>query len=110
MEGPLQIPTKLAGSGSLTGKIRGEIWEAKEVAVAKCLERAVGRLPDRTARPVLILPERDKLSAQWVLALPGTDTNMSSAEFAQAMESHLFLPSSAVRHMEVEFAMCLETS
>ena len=24
---------------------------------------------------------------------------MSSAEFAQAMESHLFLPSSAVRHM-----------
>ena len=69
------------------------------MAAAKCLERAVGRLPDRTARPVLILTERDKLSAHWVLALPGTDTNMSTVEFAQEMESHLFLLSSVVRHI-----------
>ena len=35
----------------------------------------------------------------WVLALPGTDTTLDLAEFAESMESLLFLLSTAVKHM-----------
>lgn len=99
LEGPLVIPARSAGEGNVTGKTRGELWSHKEAAVAKCLEKAMRCYPDQEARPVIVLPEKDKLSTGWLLALPGPDTTLDSAEFSQAMETLLFLPCSAVKHL-----------
>ena len=48
---------------------------------------------DQQARPVWAWPQRDKLSAQWLLALPGPGSALSSAVFAEAFAAHLCLPS-----------------
>ena len=57
------------------------------------LLKALGRYPDRTARPVWTWRERDKLSAMWLLSGPGPDTRLSNMEFAEAAAALLCLPS-----------------
>ena len=52
--------------------------------------------PDRSARPVMMYQNLDKLSDPWVQALPGPRTGLSSAVFAEAMAARLCLPSPAI--------------
>ena len=42
---------------------------------------------------VLSWKQRDKISCSWLLALPGPDTQLTSAEFSEAAASNLCLPS-----------------
>ena len=53
------------------------------------------RHPNQAARPVFSWPERDKLSSQWLLTLPGPDTLLSSEEFTECLAALLCLPSPA---------------
>ena len=46
-------------------------------------------------RPVWSWPERDKLSSQWLLTLPGHSTTLTSEEFTQCVEALLCIPSTA---------------
>ena len=50
---------------------------------------------DRKNRPVWSWLQKDKLSSAWLQALPGTETNITSAEFREAATSMLCLPSPA---------------
>ena len=47
------------------------------------------------ARPAWAWKQRDKISASWLLALPGADSSLSNAEFAEAAATSLCLPSPA---------------
>ena len=49
----------------------------------------------RTNRPVWAWLQRDKLSSAWLQALPGPDSSLTSAEFAEASAAALCLPSPA---------------
>ena len=72
------------GEGSVSGKTRGEIVSAKEKTRAQLLNKALS----------LHMP-RDKISSSWLLALPGPDSSLSNAEFAEAAATSLCLPSPA---------------
>ena len=49
----------------------------------------------RKARPAWAWKQRDKISSSWLLALPGADSSLSNAEFAEAAATSLCLPSPA---------------
>ena len=62
---------------------------------ALLLARSLELLRPRSTRPAWALKQRDKVSSAWLLALPGFDKSLSSAEFADAAASNLCLPSPA---------------
>ena len=78
-----------AGIGSTTGATRKAVVEQKEMMRGKVLSKCLKEYLDRRARPAWSWPLRDKLSSQWLLALPAPGSDMNSAVFA----SHLCLPS-----------------
>ena len=47
------------------------------------------------SRPALSWKQRDKVSSAWLLALPGIDTRLNNAEFAEVAAANLSLPSPA---------------
>ena len=59
------------------------------------LDESLVRHQNQAARPVWSWPERDKLSSQWLLALPGHDTLLTSEEFAECIAALLCLASPA---------------
>ena len=63
--------------------------------MGRLLKEGLLHHPDQEARPVWSWPERDKLSSQWLLALPGHDSSITSEEFTQCVEALLCLPSTA---------------
>ena len=85
------------GEGSSTGETRSRVIEKRENLRGLLLRRALGLHPDQQARPVLMLPQLDKLSMSWLLALPGPCSGLSSPVFSEAMCSLLCLPSPACR-------------
>ena len=88
-------PVAGAGNGSTDGSTRKMIVQRGEELHGLVLARALELHPNQQARPVLVWPQLDKLSASWLLALPGPDTGMSRLVFKEAMCSHLCLPSPA---------------
>ena len=54
--------------------------------------------PDQAARPVWAVPQFDKLSQAWLLALPSPSTYLPAPVFREAMASHLCLPSPSCQH------------
>ena len=83
------------GEGSLSGKTRGEITSARERTKAQLLTKALSLYLPRKARPAWAWRQRDKISSSWLLALPGPDSTLSNAEFAEAAATSLCLPSPA---------------
>ena len=69
------------------------VWAAREELRAKVLLQALVLHPQKQARAVTTWPQRDKLSAQWLLALPAYHTRMESELFAEAIAAQLCLPS-----------------
>ena len=69
--------------------------EHRERLMGRLLEESLLHHPHPGARPVFSWPERDKLSSQWLLALPGSDTSLSSEEFPECLAALLCLPSPA---------------
>ena len=51
----------------------------------------------RKDRHVMGWRQRDKLSSSWILAGPGVDTSLTSAEFSEAAAANLSLPSPACK-------------
>ena len=93
--GPLQQPVESAGEGSTSGTTRAKLVEEREKLLGRVLLKALELHPEQTHRAVWSWPERDKLSAQWLLCLPGHDSTLTSEEFSQAFTALLCLPSPA---------------
>ena len=85
------------GNGSVSGETRKKVVEARENVRAKVLQKALSEVRPRSVRPAWAWRQRDKISVAWLLAIPGYDTTLSSAEFAEAAASNLCLPSPACR-------------
>ena len=69
------------------------VIEQREMVRGKLLNKCLKEYRDQLARPVWACPQRDKLSSQWWLALPGPGSALNSAVFAEAFAVHLCLPS-----------------
>ena len=95
VEGPLANPVASAGDGSTSGKTRSLIVEQRERQMGRVLEESLLRHHDLTARFVWSWPERDKLSSQWLLTLPGHDTFLTAEEFSECLAALLCLASPA---------------
>ena len=88
-------PLPALGDGSVTGKTRGEIVATIEKTRAQLLSKALALYMPKKARPAWAWKQRDKISSSWLLALPGPDSSLSNAEFAEAAATSLCLPSPA---------------
>ena len=95
VEAPLSVEVVGAGDGCRDGGTRGKVVQQLEQLRHAVLTEGLTRFPNRTARPVWTWNQRDKLSGQWLLALPGPHTGLSAAAFSEAMCNHLCLPSPA---------------
>ena len=91
----LTAPVVGAGRGSTTGSTRKEVVELLDKLRGEVLKKALSEYPDRAARPVWAWLERDKISASWLLALPGSESGLDSQVFAEAPAALLCLPSPA---------------
>ena len=83
------------GKGSVSGTTRKSITEAVENTRAKVLEKALGLVRPKSTRAAWAWRQRDKVSSAWLLAIPGPDTTLTSAEFREAAATNLCLPSPA---------------
>ena len=85
------------GGNSTDGSTRGKITEERDTTRANCINKGLAchSRQDRTNRPVWAWLQRDKLSSAWLQALPGPDSNLTSAEFSEAAAAALCLPSPA---------------
>ena len=54
--------------------------------------------PNRMARPVCSVPQRDKLTTAWLLSLPGPDTSLTTAIFREGLAMVLCVPSPVCRN------------
>ena len=83
------------GHGSVTGATRSKIVEGVEKTRALVLNKALEEIRPTSTRAAWSWRQRDKISSAWLLALPGGDTNLTSAEFSEASAANLCLPSPA---------------
>ena len=97
LEAPLATNVEAIGEGSTDGSTRKKLVEQREVLRGSVLSKALEAYPDQAARPVWVWPQMDKLSAAWLLALPGPQNGLTSAVFSEAMCMNLCLPSPACR-------------
>ena len=95
VQGPIAAAPESAGEGFTTGATRKKLVEAREILMGKVLLRALEQSPNQQQRGVWSWPERDELSAQWLLCLPGHDSTLSAAEFSEAFSTLLCLDSPA---------------
>ena len=72
--------------------------EQRESLRHQLLVKALGRHPDRQARPVTAYQNiaDDKVAGRWLLTCPSRDLGMSASVFQEALSSHLCLPSPAI--------------
>ena len=85
------------GGSSRDGSTRGKVAEERDKTWANLVKKGLEMHPiqNRSNRPVWSWLQRDKLSAAWLQALPGPETNLTSAEFSEAAAMSLCLPSPA---------------
>ena len=69
--------------------------EAMERTRSLVLSKSLQIHRPQKARHVWAWRQMDKISSAWLLALPGPDTSLTSAEFSEAAASSLCLPSPA---------------
>ena len=93
---PMDRDVESAGEVSVDGSTRRKITQQREALRHEVLGKALKEHPDRSARPVTVYPNFDKLSGAWLLALPGSTNGLSAAVFAEVLSAHLCLPSPAV--------------
>ena len=91
-----EVGVESAGQDKTDGSTRRAVVQAREVLRHQVMTLALERHTDRTARPVTVFQNFDKLSGAWLLSLPGPDTGLSSSVFVETMAAHLCLPSPAV--------------
>ena len=77
------------------GSCRQAITEQREVLREAAVAEGLRVHGDKAARPVLMYPQLDKLSAAWKLSLPGPTSGLTSTVFKEVMAQALCLPSLA---------------
>ena len=97
VQGPLSVPVESAGEDSVTGATRGLLVSAKERLMGRVLAHSLELHHDQGHRAVWSWPERDKLSAQFLLHLPRHSSTLTAAEFSECTAALLCLPSPACR-------------
>jgi hypothetical protein len=95
VQGPLATAVKISGQGSTSGATWGKLVVAREMLLGRVMARALELHPEQEHRAVWSWPERDKLSAQWLLCLPGHDSTLAADEMADSVAAVLCLPSPA---------------
>ena len=95
MEGVLTSRVEGLGEDSVTGATRGRIVEAVETTRALLLSKVLEEVRPKSTRAAWAWRQRDKVSSAWLLAIPGLDTSLSSAEFSEAAAANLSLASPA---------------
>ena len=93
--GPIKNEVESAGGDSTSGGTRGLLTQAKEKLMGRVLLKALEDHPNQEDRAVFSWPERDKLSAQFLLQLPGHNTSLTAAEFSECVAALMCLPSPA---------------
>ena len=71
--GPLAVHVEGVGEGSVDGRTRKLVVQAREELRGSVMKIALSRLSDQNLRPVTAWPDRDKLSASWLQCLPGPE-------------------------------------
>jgi hypothetical protein len=95
LQGALASTVESAGAGSTIG-LRRAVTQQREALRHDVITMALSQHPDREARPVFVFQNFDKMSGAWLLGSPGARNGLSSPVFAEALASHLCLPSPAV--------------
>ena len=95
LEGALAMGVEGIGDGSVSGATRRLIVEQRETLRARVLDKSLSVHHDQAARPVWVWQQRDKLSGQWLLSLPGLGSGLVSLVFTESLASYLCLPSPA---------------
>ena len=85
------------GAGSINGETKKKIVAAVEKTRSLLLTRTLEQHRPRKDRHVQGWKQRDKISCSWILAGPGVDTSLTSAEFCEAAAANLCLPSPACK-------------
>ena len=91
----LDTPVEGVGDGSVSGATRKRVVEQVENMRAKVLEKSLSDVRPKTTRAAWAWRQKDKVSSSWLLAIPGHETTLSSAEFSEAAAASLCLPSPA---------------
>ena len=97
LESPLAVAAEEIGEGSTDGSTRKKTVEQRERIRGSVLSKVLETYPDQSARPVWVWPQRDKLSAAWLLSLPGPHSGLTSTIFSKAVCMNLCLPSPVCR-------------
>ena len=69
--------------------VRGGITEQREKMRRRTMNQSLNKVRKRHVRPVWHWLQRDKLSSQWLLALPSPGSDLFSAEFEEAFAAPL---------------------
>ena len=73
LAGPLAAEVESAGEGSTSGGTHGKLVQEKEMLLGRVMLHALENHRDQTDRAVFSWPQRDKMSAAFLLQLPGHD-------------------------------------
>ena len=93
VEGVFDVSLEGFGGGSVSGQTRGLIVSAREKTRYLLLEKYLSEHRPKRDRPAWAWKQRDNISSDWLLALPGGDLTLSNAEFTEAAATSLCLPS-----------------
>ena len=97
MKGASSAEVTGVGGGSVNGSTRKQLVEQIEKLREAVLGKALELYPDQQARPVIVWPQMDNLSAAWLLSYPGPHNGRPAMAFSEAVCSHICLPSPACR-------------
>ena len=73
------------------------VVEQLEALTLACLEKNIDEWRDRSARPVGLVQQRDKMTTTWLLSHPTPHYSLSSPIFQEGLAMALALPSPACR-------------
>ena len=91
---PLLFETSEEGVGgdSTSGETRSRLVKALESLKVKALGKVLEKVRPKSTREAWAWRQRDKVSSAWILALPGYQTRLDSAEFSLAAATYLCIP------------------
>ena len=93
--GALAQPVEAAGQGSTSGGTRMAITEQIESLTLATLKKHLQEFPNRRARPVSAMEQKDKMTTSWLLALSTPQGSLSPPIFREGLAMVLSVPSPA---------------
>lgn len=90
--GLLAQPVEASEQGSTDGSTRMAVVSQLESLTLAALKKHLQQLPNRRARPVVAMDQKDKMTTSWLLALPTPQGSLSSPVFREGLAMVLSLP------------------